>query len=274
LAHLSNTAHFNMTLLEFDGVSVKRDKTLALDEVSLALRSGEFVGLLGPNGAGKSTLLSTPLGIMRYSGNIQLGGRSLEALTPNQRARFVTYVAQDREIAWPISVETVVQLGRLPYQGLLANTSDVDRSAVEEAMARMNLSALRYRSVLSLSGGERARVLVARALAQQTPVLLADEPAAGLDPAHQIALMGVFREYALQGRAVLISIHDLTLAAQWCSRIVIMTSARIIADGCPDEVLTQEILEKTFGVEVIVIKADSGLIVAPTGLARQLDLRQ
>jgi iron complex transport system ATP-binding protein len=231
--------------------------------VSCSLRSGEVVGLIGPNGAGKSTLLRAMLGLVRSEGAITLDGASLSEFGPDQRARLLAYLPQEREVAWPISVERLVALGRTPYLQPMKGFSPEDTMQVERAMEEMEVSGMRHRVVSELSGGERARVLIARAVAQDTPILLADEPTAGLDPAHQIALMEVFAALAARGRIVIVSLHELSLAARWCHRLLLLDDGLKAAEGTPSEVLTAANLERTYGVQAYLAQSPSGLIVQP-----------
>nr|WP_280519020.1 ABC transporter ATP-binding protein [Shinella curvata] len=240
-----------------------------VDGVSLTAGKGSFTGLIGPNGAGKSTFLRACLGLVPASGAIRLDGTDLSALRPAQRARHLAYLPQEREIAWAMSVEAVVALGRLPHHARFAAPSQRDKAATEAALTRMDLCAFRHRAVTSLSGGERARVLIARALAQETPVLFADEPLAGLDPQHQIALMRLFRELAAEGRIVVASMHDLTLAARWCDRLLLLEGGHAHAEGRPEDVLTARTLEDVYTVEAFIGTAAGGLIVQPVGLSQK-----
>jgi iron complex transport system ATP-binding protein len=255
-----------MSRLEFAHVHVRLGGARILNGVSMSASPGDFIGLLGPNGAGKSTFLRTALGLVSYDGSILVAGQPSSRLTAAERARLIAYVAQEREVAWPVSVEALVTLGRSPHRGQFAKLSNVDLNAIEYAMERMDVSHLRKRLVPTLSGGERARVLIARALAQETPVLLADEPAAGLDPAHQLALVAIFRELANEGRTVIASMHELTLAGQGCGRIVLMSGGKIVADGPPRIALTEETLANVYGIRASISEGDSGLLIAPTGL--------
>jgi iron complex transport system ATP-binding protein len=257
-----------MTLLEVDGLSARLGGRTVLDAVSFALREGECVGLIGPNGAGKSTLLRAALGLIRAEGARRLGGDALEALAPAERARRAAFLPQEREIGWPVSVAALVALGRAPHRPAFAPESAADRAAVSAAMARMDVARFADRPATELSGGERARALIARALAQEAPLLLADEPAAGLDPAHQIALMETFAALAAEGRAVLASLHDLGLAAQWCGRLILLDRGRVVADGPPQAVLTPERLAAVYGVRAHLDWSGDGPIVQPVARLR------
>jgi iron complex transport system ATP-binding protein len=237
-----------------------------LHDVALSLQSGEVVGLLGPNGAGKSTLMRSLSGLLPFSGTVELDGRNLAAMSDRERAREIAFLPQARAIAWPLSVENVVRLGRTPWRGLGA-LSPKDLAIVADAMEAMDVADLADRPVTELSGGEQARVLAARAMAQTTPVLLADEPVSGLDPAHQMTMMAAFRRLAGQRRAILVSLHDLTLAARWCDRLVVMAQGRIVAEGKPADIMTGERLREVFGITAHIAHDECGLIFAPTGLA-------
>jgi iron complex transport system ATP-binding protein len=236
-----------------------------ISDVTFSLEPGQFVGLIGPNGAGKSTLLRAMAGLLPIDGAISLSGQHLSDLAPAGRARLLSYLPQEREIAWPISVESVIALGRSPYRSALGDLSAEDRAAINRAIAAMDLDSLRTRSALELSGGERARVLIARALAQSTPILLADEPSAGLDPAHQISLMSTFSKLARDGRTVVASLHELTLTGQSCDRIILLAEGRIVADGHPSDVLTKDNLASVYGVRVHICETEAGLAVIPIG---------
>ena len=256
-----------MTLLEIEGITVRRGPCPVLDAVSLTLRPGELTGLVGPNGAGKTTLMRAALGLIPAEGRVTLGGTPLRYLTPRDRALRAAYLPQDREIAWPLTVEAVAALGRHPHRRPGAALSPADRAAIDRALARADATALRHRPATELSGGERARVLIARALAQEAPLLVADEPTAGLDPAHQLGLMRTFAELAAAGHGLLVSLHDLTLAARHCRRLVLMHEGRIAADGAPEAVLTPEALARVYGITARFTRDAAGPIVLPTGLA-------
>ena len=247
-----------MTLLTLDNMTVHRDRRPVVDGVSLSIREGECVGLIGPNGAGKTTLMRATLGLVAHEGDC-----SLSASPAAERARLCAWMPQNREIAWPVSVETLVALGRIPHLPRGSRLRPQDREAVEVALEKMALTELRDRTATALSGGEQARVLIARTLAQQTPLLMADEPIAGLDPAGQIATMRVFADLARSGRAVLVSLHDLGLAARHCTRLVMMHRGRLVAEGTPAQVLTADNLARVFGVSAYFTQTDNGPVFQP-----------
>ena len=253
-----------MSLLALEAVTALRGARPVLDAVTLDVGPGEVVGLLGPNGAGKTTLLRAALGLQPAVGGIRLGDAPLRRLSPRDRALRAGYVPQDRSLVWAISVEALVALGRLPHRA----GPDADRAAVDAALADMDLAAFRARPATELSGGERARALIARALAQAAPLLLADEPTAGLDPAHQLALMATFRRLAAAGRGVIVAMHDLGLAARWCDRLLLLQAGRLVVDGPPEAVLTAARLADVYGVTAHLGRDADGPLIVPTGLAR------
>ena len=245
-----------MSLLHLENLTVRRGPCPVVDAVSLTVAPGDCVGLIGPNGAGKTTLLRAALGIERFTGH-----SSLAALPAAARARAASFLPQARQIAWPVDVETLVGLGRLPHAG--ARPGPADAAAVDAALARMGLEAFRHRIATRLSGGEQARVLIARALAQDTPLLLADEPIAGLDPAHQLGSMEVFAGLAAEGRGVVVALHDLGLAARFCTRLVLMHMGRVVADGPPAEVLSVENLAQVFRIRAWRTDGPAGPVLQP-----------
>jgi iron complex transport system ATP-binding protein len=246
-------------------VSLSGRKVLANADIALA--PGVVVGLLGPNGAGKSTLLRAIAIQVESEGSIVADSKNLKAMPPAERARLIAYLPQARVISWPLSVRNLVGLGRMPWHGFGQGFSARDDAACAEAMALMDVSDLADRVSTELSGGEQARVLAARAVAQDTPILLADEPASGLDPAHQIMMMSALRRLAAGGRSILVSLHDLTVAARWCDRVVVLNRGRIAADGTPAATLTPDLLRSVFGVSALVSHDAGGMILAPTALA-------
>ena len=250
-----------MTLLSLDNLTVRRGECPVVDHVSLSVHAGECVGLIGPNGAGKTTLLRAALGLEPFS-----GASSLASLSAAERARAAAFLPQARQIAWPMAVETLVALGRVPHLPRGSTPGAVDRAAIDDALHRLGLDGFRQRIATQLSGGEQGRVLIARALAQQTPLLLADEPIAGLDPAQQIATMQVFSGLAQEGRAVVVSLHDLGLAARHCTRLILMHQGRLVADGAPVDVLTADLMAKVFGISIWRQDSPLGPVLQPMGV--------
>lgn len=247
-----------MSLLSVKQLSVSLSQQKIISGAELQIAKGEVVGLIGPNGAGKTTLMRAILGLIPA-----VGHSSLARLSEDARARAVAWMPQDRHIAWPIEVQSLIMLGRLPYQGYSRAPSAADQQAVQAAMQQVDLVGFAKRRATELSVGERTRALIARALAQQTPLLMADEPIAGLDPAHQMSTMQTFVELAQRGNSVFLSIHDLGLAARYCSRLILLGEQKIIADGAPAEVLTPDNLARIFGIEAYFENTAHGLIFQP-----------
>ncbi|WP_299030924.1 ABC transporter ATP-binding protein [uncultured Sulfitobacter sp.] len=247
-----------MSILTLTGFGVKRGVCEILRGVNLSVTAGELVGVIGPNGAGKTSLMRGALGLID-----SVGACSLLDMTPQARAQFATWMPQAREIAWPVDVHRLVMLGRTPHLGTGQRATADDHAAVERAIQRMDLDGFRTRDATRLSGGEQARALIARALAQETPLLMADEPTAGLDPAHQIATMRAFRSLADEGRCVLVSLHDLGLAARHCTRLVVIDKGGVAADGPPLDVLSAELLRDTFGITAFLQQTDNGVVFQP-----------
>jgi iron complex transport system ATP-binding protein len=226
-----------------------------LKGVTLDVAPGEAVALIGPNGSGKTTLIRAISGVLRPTkGQISLAGADLTHMEEGERARRVAVVPQARDLPGSFTVEEVVMLGRTPYQGWTGVVSAQDRERVEWAIERAEISDLRERQVGELSGGEQQLVLLARALAQHTPVLLLDEPTAHLDLKHQSALLNLVRELASkENLAVLMALHDLNMAAIYSGRIALLVNGVLAALGDPTDVLTQEILEAAYQTPVSVI---------------------
>lgn len=256
-----------MTLLSLRDLHAELGGKPVLNGVSLDIAAGEFVGLIGPNGAGKSTLLRAALGLIPSRGGIELSQRDGRALSAQERALRVSYLPQEREIVWSMTVERLVWLGRAPHRAAFKPVSAQDKTAVDAAIDAMEVDDFRPRPANALSGGEKARVLVARALAQGAPLLLADEPTAGLDPSHQIALMRTFAGLAREGRGIVTCLHDLGLAARWCTRLVMLAGGEVVADGDPRSVLTPERLREVYQVETYCAEHAGGPIVHPYDLA-------
>lgn len=240
-------------LLNANALAVTRATCPVVDHVSLTIRRGDCVGLIGPNGSGKTTLMRAALGMLAHTGT-----STLAALPARSRAATVAWLPQQREIAWPVTVETIVALGRLPHLPRGTHLRGKDQRAVDAALKRMGLSGLRTRLATQLSGGEQAHVLIARALAQDTPLLTADEPIAGLDPAAQIATLRVFASLAQEGRTVLTSLNDPSVAARSCTRLVLPGQGRKVADGPPAGVLTADNLAQVFSLRARIHDTPDG----------------
>jgi len=247
-------------LLRAHEATVRFGRAPIVDGVSFELRAGELVALVGPNGAGKTTLLRALAGLLPAQGRIELAGRLLSAFPARERARAIAYLPQGHVFHWPMAVAAVVALGRYPHGDPFSPATDADGAAVARALAATDSAVLAARTVTTLSEGERARVALARALASEAPLLLADEPTAALDPRHQLLVMDLLRQTANGGAAVLAVIHDLTLAARFVDRVLILQAGRLVADAPPAEALTPARLAETFGVAAVVLESEAGPI--------------
>lgn len=219
-------------------------------DVSLELPRGAFAIVVGPNGAGKTSLLRAILGLVPSHGRASLDGEGLAGMPPRQRARRVAYLPQGHEAHWPLPARDIVALGRFPHGAAdPTRLSPSDDAIVAEAMRVTDTSALAERPVTALSGGERARIALARVFAVGASLILADEPTAALDPRHQIDVMRTLRHAAGAGAIVLAVTHDLGLAARFADRILVMEAGRLVAHGEPGEALSEDVLSRVFGIE-------------------------
>ncbi|RMF75516.1 MAG: ABC transporter ATP-binding protein, partial [Alphaproteobacteria bacterium] len=222
-----------------------------LHDLSLSLWPGEIVALIGPNGAGKSTLMRALAGLVPVEGSVDLAGRPLASWAGEARARLLAYLPQEARIHWPMPVRRVVALGRIPWLDWTARLSPADEEAIAEAMRLTATTRLAERSAARLSAGEKARVLLARALAGRPRVLLADEPVAALDPYYQMEILGLLQHLAREREmAVLVSLHDLTLAARHAARVLLLDRGKLVAQGRPGAVLTPAHLARVYRIAV------------------------
>jgi iron complex transport system ATP-binding protein len=228
--------------LAVENLALDRGGVRVIAQLSAALEPGRITAIVGPNGAGKSSLLLGLAGLLAPAcGRAMLEGRDLAHMAPRARARAIGYLPQEPAIAWDVAVETLVALGRLPWR-------DRGEEAVEGALAALDLAALRHRPVSQLSGGERARVLLARVLAGEPRWILADEPLAALDLAHQLALVAHLRDCARAGQGVVMVLHDLAVAMNHADRVLVLKNGHLIADGSPSLALGSDVIAQGWGV--------------------------
>jgi len=254
-----------MTVLELDGIAVRLGRRPVLAGAALDAAPGEVVGLIGPNGAGKTTLLRAAAGLVPIAqGTRTLLGRPLDSWDAVERARTLAYLPQSARATWRIRVTDLVMLGRLPHRaGRWGGPDATDRDAVAAALEACDAAGLADRRVTELSGGETARVLLARVIATRPRVLLADEPTAGLDPAHALDGMALFRRLAADGIAVVVTLHDLGLAARFCDRLVLLDGGTTVADGPPATVLTPDRLATVYAVEAVRVEVEGRPLLVP-----------
>jgi iron complex transport system ATP-binding protein len=237
--------------VEARGIAIRFGRLSVLEGVDVALRAGEMVGLIGPNGSGKTTLLRILANLRPpEAGEVRYDGRTASAIGQRVLAREIAYLAQGGNVHWQMRVETLVALGRLPHRRPFQGHDRTDREAIERAMVAADVVAFRDRALGEMSGGERMRVLRARALAVEAAMLLADEPILALDPLHQLQVMALLRATAHAGRGVMVVLHDLALAARFCDRLVLLANGGILAEGPPMRVLTDTNVAQAYGIEV------------------------
>mgnify|MGYP003348641161 CR=1 FL=1 len=243
-----------------------------LSGVTTELVSGALVAIIGPNGAGKTTFLRALACLAPSTGEIRFDGEDWRRLPPAARAKKMAYLEQRGSIAWPFPVRDLVALGRLPFGAALGGRRPADDEVIARAMERCAISQFADRPATELSGGERARVLLARALVSDAGLLLLDEPIASLDPAHQLATMELLREERDAGRCVIAVLHDLSLALRYADRVLLFVDGRLRADAPPAELLKSGALDEAFGVRVETAETTSGLLVGarlPANVARR-----
>ena len=246
--------------LSFEDVSAQYGTRTVLSGITAELRAGKVTGIVGPNGAGKTTLLRVGLGLAPASaGTVRVLDRALDSWSRDALARAIAYLPQGSDAHWPVSARHLVSLGRMPYRGRFGAPRDAgDFAAIDAALARCDAEQFASRRIDELSAGERARVLFARALATSAPILLADEPAAYLDPAHQLRLMELLGEEARRGAAVAVTLHDLALASRHCDEIVVLNDGHVAAKGAVETALSDEILAQIFGIGAVRAAGPSG----------------
>ena len=256
-------------MIGFQGLSVRYDSTLALDAVSGTVSDGEWLGVIGANGAGKTTLLTAIGQLARYSGAVTICGQPAHGLTRRQLARLIAYVPQRPMLPPDMTVAEYVLLGRTAHIGYLRFETAADRSACEAVIGRLDLSAMAGRRLGAMSGGELQRVVLARALAQDAPVLLLDEPTSALDLGRRLDALELIDEVRRERSLTVVSaIHDLTLAGQFADRLLLLAAGRIAACGPASEVLRGSVLRDHFGDGISILRTDGGEIAVVTSRQR------
>jgi len=251
-------------VIDLRGVTVALGGRPVVDGVDAAAAEGEWLALIGPNGAGKTTLLRAVAGLVPFTGSIEIGGRPIEELRRSELSRLVAVVPQEPSTPPWMTVAEYVLLGRTPHLGPLAKEGRRDREAAARALARLDLLGYEERRLGTLSGGEKQRVVVARALAQEAQIILLDEPTAALDIGHQqqaLELLDLLRGES--GLTLVAAMHDLTLAAQYADRMVLLDAGKVAADGAPRDVLTETLIAGHYGASIDVVPVGGRIAIVP-----------
>ena len=250
--------------LELEGVFVALSGRTVVADVTTRLEARSLVALVGPNGAGKTSLMRAIVGLVPHRGAIRLDAAPIGTLSHAERARRIGYLPQGHAAHWPLPARDIVALGRFPHGARdPSRLEPEDVAAVERAMAATDAAEFADRPITELSGGERARIALARVLALEAPIILADEPTASLDPRHQIEVMATLRDAARGGALVIAVTHDMTLAARFADRVLVLQGGRLAADGAPDAALAPEILADVFAIEAFRAERDGSAILVP-----------
>ena len=260
-------------MLGIERVTVRYGASVAVSAVTESAAKGEWVGLIGANGAGKSSLLRAAAQLVPYDGAVKVAGETMGRISPRRRARLVAYVPQQPELPAGMSAIDYTLLGRTPHIGYFGVESAEDQRVCAEVLDRIGLAGLAERHLSTLSGGELQRVVLARALAQDAPVLLLDEPTSALDLGRRVDALELVDELRRErGLTVLSAMHDLTLAAQFADRLVLMSGGQVVAAGVPADVLDEQLLSACFGARVRVLTDNEGqLLVVPQRTRRRIE---
>ncbi len=262
------------TLLEARSVSVTMGSIQCLNRVDLSLKTGEITGLIGPNGSGKSSLLKAMAGLQKTThGSVWLAGKNITHCDSRERGKAMGYLEQNGDVHWPLPVKRLVELGRIPHLQGWQSPCKQDQRRVEAALKQTDTWHLRERTVTTLSGGEKCRVLLARVLAGEPKMILADEPIAALDPAHQLMVMESLRQFAAAGGAVIIALHDLSIAARYCDRLALLKEGDLIIKASPNDVITEARLASVYGIKATLRRDENDcLTVTPYALTDEAKL--
>jgi len=253
-----------VALLTAKGLGVRLAGRVVLNDVSLSLSPGHLVALVGPNGAGKTTLLRALAGLIPAEGEIEIGGQRLSSLPLRERAKRFGYLPQGHVVHWPLPARDIVALGRYPHGATdPARLSPKDAEAVLRAMQAVDVIEFSDRRVTELSGGERSRVALARVLAVEAPVILADEPTASLDPRHQIDVMKNLRTTADSGVLVIVVTHDLGLAARFADHVLVLRDGRLVSQGAPAEALSEQVMADVFRISAYRAEYKREAVIVP-----------
>lgn len=238
-----------------------------LNNINLDAKAGEFVGLIGPNGSGKTTLLKSIAGIQPFSaGTLQIADKEIRAYKAKQLAKLISYVPQDTTLDFDFTVNSIVQMGRHVHSSRFSFDDSDCTTEIEKAMAYTGISHLKDRSILSLSGGQQQLVFIAKALAQQTPVILLDEPISALDIRFQLKVLTMLKNLSLEGKTIIVVLHDLNLAARFCSKLMLLREGRVLGSGSPANVLRADYVNSTYKVNAVIRNDDITDAISVTAL--------
>lgn len=256
-------------LLRAEGISFAYDKDPVVREVSLDISSGEFVGIIGPNGSGKSTLLKLMAGILEPdSQHVLFRGRDIQSCNRKQLAQSIAWIPQEHHMPFPFKVSEVVMMGRHPYLSAFTFEGETDFEIVRRALEQTQTSVFAERLFNEISGGEKQRVMLASAIAQEPEAMLLDEPTSALDLKYQVELLKILNDLnRRQNVTITVAMHDLHLASKYCRRLVLLKQGRVIKDGTPADVLRKDILEEVYeiGVNIYRDEADGSFLISPEG---------
>ena len=239
-----------MALIEFENVSVCLHKREIIRDISFHVEKGQFVCLLGPNGAGKTTLVKALAGLLPYTGSIRINGQEVRDISPKTLGRQLAYIPQGHNVHWPMNVKDLVRLGRLPYYSMLNLHQAEDEDIINSALEASHLLDLADRRFDQLSGGEKSRVMIARSLASNPKIVLADEPTSALDPYHQLQIMDVLRNNTQRGLSLIAILHDISHAAQFSDKVLLLFEGNLVDIGHPEDVLSNDSLKKIFNIQL------------------------
>jgi iron complex transport system ATP-binding protein len=244
-----------MNIIETQNVFFAYNTKLVLQDISFNLKQGEFLGIIGPNGAGKSTILRLIFGFLKPTrGMITIFGETITHIEPRQIAKKIAFVPQETHFALNFTVEDIVMMGRYPYLRAFQKENKIDYEARDHALEYTNVQSFRKRMINSLSSGERQRVVLARALAQEPTILILDEPTSHLDLHHQYAIMELLKKLNKEGMSIIVVNHDLNLASLYCERLILMHQGKVFKQGSPGELITERTLKEVYQTEVKVMK--------------------
>lgn len=256
-----------MMPIQLKNVHVTIEQKSILENIDLTVNKGEFIGLIGPNGSGKSTLLKSILTLLPIqNGDIFINGKQIHALTQKDLAKQISYVPQETVVSFDFPSKEIVAMGRHPYHTFFKSESDEDKMMVERAMNQTNTLHLADKSILSLSSGQRQLIMIAKGIAQDTPIILLDEPISALDIYYQLHILSLLKNLSENGKTMIIVLHDLNLAARFCDKLLLLKDGRIQQYGLPEEVLTESLLKSVYHIQPNIRKDNliRALMITPT----------